>query len=428
MYRISAPGSKPGLERIKELLNALDNPQQNLPAVHIAGTNGKGSTSLIIADIITRAGYRVGRFISPHLHSYRERFTVDGKEIAAENLKRYLDQVEAVIPAIMAKGCEQPTEFEILTAIAFLYFRDENVDLAVLEAGMGGLYDSTNVINPILAVITSIEYDHIAFLGNTIEEIAFNKAGIIKPGIKVVMGAMHMDAQRVISMEAEQQQAEIIAADSIQVERVQPPGLHGQYINLQSRYFKLNNAHFSLLGDYQLGNLATAISSVDILKEHNFKVEAKHILKALTRLKMPGRMEVLQWQPLVIGDVAHNPQGARAVANSLQHLMPGRSRVLLCGFLDDKDIKANLEALGNHTRTAVISRPLGDRANNWRAIARFWKELYPHKDCCEVENITAAVNQGLDLLSVDEYLLITGSFYLLDEARKYFYKINSNLT
>ena len=410
------------------LLNALNNPQQNLAVVHIAGTNGKGSTSLMIADIISQAGYRVGRFISPHLHSYKERFTIDGQEIAVETLKCYLDQVEAAISAILMGGSDRPTEFEILTAVAFLYFRDENVDLAVLEVGMGGLYDSTNVIHPVVAVITSIAYDHTAFLGNTIEEIAINKAGIIKPGIKVVMGAMHEDAQNVIRQQADQQQAEVIPADSVQVNRVQPSDLQGQHIKLKSSFFKLNNAHFSLLGDYQLGNLAAAVSTVEILMEHNFKVEEKHLLEALTHFKMPGRLEVLQWQPLVIGDVAHNPQGAQALASSLQHLMPNRSKVLLCGFLDDKDVKTNLEALGNHTRAAVISRPKGDRANDWREISKIWKQLYPHKKDYEVESITAAVQKGLELLGEDEYLLITGSFYLLDEARQFFRKINSNLT
>lgn len=377
----------------------------------------------MIADTISRAGYRVGRFISPHLHSYRERFTIDGQEIAAEVLKNYLDRVEAAVSAIITAGGDRPTEFEILTAVAFLYFRDESVDLAVLEVGMGGLYDSTNVITPIVAVITSIDYDHTAFLGNTIEEIALNKAGIIKPGIKVVLGQMNQNAQRVIRQNAELQQAELIPADRVKVLRSQSPGLQGQHIKLQSCYFNLNNAQFSLLGDYQLSNLATAISTIEVLMEYNFKVEEKHILEALTNFKMPGRMEILQWQPLVIGDVAHNPQGAQALASSLQQLMPDHSKVMVCGFLDDKDIKSNLEALGDHTRIVIICRPKSDRANNWHEIANIWKQLYPQKKLYEVENITAAVQKGLELLGDNEYLLITGSFYLLDEARQCFAKL-----
>lgn len=398
----------------------MDNPQQDLAAVHIAGTNGKGSTSLFIAEVISQAGYRVGRFTSPHLHSYRERFTINEQEISFEALKRYLDQVEAVIKKRLLQDSEQPTEFEILTAIAFLYFRDEKVDLMVLEVGMGGLFDSTNVIQPVVSVITGIAYDHTAFLGNTIEEIAFNKAGIIKSGVPVVTGIMPEAARQVICQQAFRQNAELVSADSIQMQQNKEPDLNGQSISLKSRYFNIACARFSLLGDYQLNNLACALGAVEVLMEHGFRVEEQHLLNALTAFKMPGRMEVLQEDPLVIGDVAHNPQGAQALADSLAHLLPGRSRILLCGFLDDKDVKLNLEALGNQTRIAVVSRPNSDRASHWQEAARIWRQLNPLQDVFVEENITAAVQKSLALLEPDEYLLITGSFYLLDEARQYF--------
>lgn len=422
MSRISAPGSIPGLERIEQLLTALDNPQQMLAAVHIAGTNGKGSTSLMIADIISQAAYRVGRFISPHLHSYGERFTINGMEIPMTVLKSYLNQVEAVIEK-QTSICDRPTEFEILTAVAFLYFRDEKVDLAVLEVGMGGLYDSTNVIHPLLAVITSIAYDHTAFLGNTIKEIAINKAGIIKPGIQVVMGEMPEDAQKVVYQTAAQQKAEVIPATRVSINPSRPPNLHGQHIKLHSRYFNFDDLTFSLLGDYQLVNLAAAVTAVELLMDQGYKVEEKHLQAALSEFKMPGRLEVLQWHPLVIGDVAHNPQGAEALAQSLQHLLPDRNKVLLCGFLDDKDTKQNLAALGDHTSSAVISRPNSVRAEHWQETTRLWQVLYPQKEVHEVENIKEAVQKGLALVEKDEYLLITGSFYLLDEARLYFKKL-----
>ncbi len=420
MQRISAPGSKPGLERIKAVLNLLGNPEQKLPAVHVAGTNGKGSTSLMIADILSIAGYRVGRFISPHLHSYTERFLIDGQEIAWERFKTYLDQIEDCIPVLLQESIDRPTEFEILTAVAFLYFQDEKVDIAVLEVGMGGIYDSTNVIHPLAAVITSIDFDHTAFLGNTIEEIAMNKAGIIKPDIEVVVGEMSAEARQVICREARRQNAQIILSSSTNVQRLHPPTLQGQAIQLQSRYFNMNECFFSLLGDYQLKNLATAVTTLDILIKHNFKIYEEHVIEALAQFKMPGRMEVLQWQPLVIGDVAHNPQGAQALAQSLKILLPARGRVLLCGMLDDKDIAASLEWLGENTRAAVITRPASDRSSHWQTLAARWQTLYPHKEFYEVENITAAVKKSLELLREDEFLLITGSFYVMDEARRCF--------
>lgn len=417
---MSAPGSKPGLERINKLLEALSNPQQNLAAVHIAGTNGKGSTSLMIADIISQAGCRVGRFISPHLHSYRERFTINGREIKAETLKGFLDRVEAVIQRELSADADRPTEFEILTAVAFLYFKEENVDLMVLEVGMGGLYDSTNVIIPLVSVITSIAYDHTAFLGNTIEEIAFNKAGIIKPGVPVVTGRLPESAQQVVCQEAVRQNAPVIPADSIQVRRIQQPDLLGQILTIESRFFHIDSAQFALLGGYQLSNLASALAVVEILMDLGYIVEEKHLLNALAAFRMPGRMEVLQQNPLVIGDVAHNPQGAQALAASLAGLLPQRSKVLMCGFLDDKDVKMNLLALGDHTRLAVVSRPESDRAVHWQEAARIWKEIYPQQSVFTEENIKAAVQKSLSLLEQDEYLLITGSFYLLDGARKCF--------
>ncbi len=420
MQRISAPGSKLGLERIRALLLVLDSPQLNLPAVHIAGTNGKGSSSLMIADILSIAGYRVGRFTSPHLHSYTERFTVDGQEIAQQDLKLYLDQVEDCIPRLLMEGIDQPTEFEILTAVAFLYFRDEKVDIAVLEVGMGGIYDSTNVINPMVAVITSIDFDHMAFLGNTIEEIAFNKAGIIKPGIEVVLGEMSAEAQKVMYQEAANQNATITLASNVEVRRVQLPDLQGQYIKLQTRYFNLNKVFFSLLGDYQLKNLAAAITTIEILMQHGYKVYEEHLLKALSQFKIAGRLEVIQKQPLVIADLAHNPHGAMALAESLKTLLPDKERVLVCGMVDDKDRLSSLKALGENSRVAVITRPTGDRSTNWRELAELWKQIYPHKKMHEEENISAAVRKGLETMGEDDYLLITGSFYILDEAREYF--------
>jgi len=395
-----------------------------LPVVHVAGTNGKGSTSLMIADIMSAAGYQVGRFSSPHLHSYQERFTVNGQEIREDILLFYLEQVETVISFMEVSDC--PTEFEILTAIAFLYFRDEKVDLAVLEVGMGGRYDSTNVIKPLVAVISSIDYDHMDYLGNTIEEIAYNKAGIIKPGRPVVIGPMEEPAQNVITAQADQLKARVIRFDKVAVSRVQAPTLGGQDINLNSAHFKLHNLRLALLGDYQLSNLACAVAAVEILSEAKFVVKEEHLVSALQKMKLPGRLEILRLNPLVIGDVAHNPQGAKALSSSLQTLLPGKPRVLVCGMLDDKDRAASLELLGAQSKKAVFTRPHGERSQNWRELSVLWRAQFPAKTSCELENITAAVKKGLELLMLDEYLLITGSFYVLEEARNYF--LNSILT
>ena len=415
---MSAPGSKPGLERIRILLEKLDEPQQSIPVVHVAGTNGKGSTSLMIADIISAAGYRVGRFSSPHLHSYEERFTINGEPIDAVKLLQYLERIdEHLIPW---PGPDYPTEFEILTAAAFLYFQAEKVDLAVLEVGLGGLYDSTNVVKPLVSVITGVDYDHMNILGDTIEEIAYNKAGIIKTGTAVVIGAMPEQAEKVITNRAGQLQAPLLKAAGVKIERTKAPDLQGQYIDLASHCFQLRGQRFAMLGEFQLRNLACAISAVEILVEKGFVIKAEHLAYALPKLNLPGRLEVLSMKPLVIGDVAHNPQGAEALSRALEELLPGRKRVLVCGMLDDKDQAASLKCIGPSCSQAVFTRPLGERRRHWHETALRWKTLFADTPCFELESIAAAVEKGLELLAVDEYLLITGSFYILEEARNHF--------
>jgi len=389
--------------------------------VHVAGTNGKGSTSLMIADIISTAGYKVGRFSSPHLHCYEERFTINGREISPARLLSYLQLVEERL--LSWPGSDFPTEFEILTAIAFLYFKDEKVDLAVLEVGMGGLYDSTNVVQPLVSVITGIDYDHMDILGDTIEEIAYNKAGIIKAGVPIIIGPMPAQAEKVIAVYAEKLKAPLVRSANIKVEQFHAPDLRGQVINLTSSYFKLRQQRFTLQGDFQLHNLACAVSAVEILLTEGFAVKAEDLTGTLAKLKLPGRLEVLCTDPLVIGDVAHNPQGAEALSHALQELLPDRKRVLVCGMLDDKDRTAILKYIGPRSNLAVFTRPLGQRSQNWHEIGALWRKQFPEKSCYELESITAAVKKGLEILSGDDYLLITGSFYVLDEARNYFQNI-----
>ena len=415
---MSAPGSKPGLERIRILLKELDEPQQSIPVVHVAGTNGKGSTSLMIADIVSAAGYRVGRFSSPHLHCYEERFTVNGEPIDAVKLLQYLERIDEHLKHW--PGPDYPTEFEILTAAAFLYFQAEKVDLAVLEVGLGGLYDSTNVVQPLVAVITGVDYDHMNILGDTIEEIAYNKAGIIKTGTAVVIGVMPEQAEKVIANRAGQLQAPLRKAAGVKIERVKAPDLQGQMIDVTSNRYQLRGQRFAMLGEFQLRNLACAISAVEILLEKGFVIKAEHLAYALPKLNLPGRLEVLSMKPLVIGDVAHNPQGAEALSRALQELLPGRKRVLVCGMLDDKDQAASLKYIGPSCSRAVFTRPLGERSRHWHETALRWKTLFADTPCFELESIAAAVEKGLELLAVDEYLLITGSFYILEEARNHF--------
>ena len=420
MHQLCLLGSRPGLERIESLLQAMGNPQQNLNYIHIAGTNGKGSTSLIMADILIKAGYRVGRFSSPHLHSYLERFTINGQEIDAESFILILDEIEQHIDVMVKNGEAHPTEFEVLTAIAFQYFRSEGTDIVVLEVGMGGTYDSTNVIIPLVALITGVDYDHTAFLGTTLAEIAANKAGIIKPGVPVIAGTMEDEALDVITRQARYLEASIYPSSQTKITRVGTPTLEGQVLDIEGRCWRMSRVKYSLRGDYQIRNLAAALSAMEVMKANGYRVEEHSIRQSLNSLKMPGRMEVVQNYPLVLIDAAHNPQGTKALADSLDSLLPDRKKILVVGLVNDKERKGTLRALGRNTRTAIVTRPQGSRGGAWQEVQAQWQEIFPDIKALAVENITEAVNKGLSMLSADDYLVITGSFYVLDQARRVF--------
>ncbi len=415
-------GSKPGLERISSLLQIMGNPQQDLRCVHIAGTNGKGSTSLIIANALTKCGYRVGRFNSPHLHSYLERITIDGVQIAAAHFQTILDEVESHVQTMLGLGQEHPTEFEILTAAAFRYFRQQEVDLVVLEVGMGGSYDSTNVITPLVAVITGIDYDHTAFLGNTLAEIAANKAGIIKSRVPVVIGEMGEEALEVVRKTAHQLQSPLFRSREIEIIHSGPTGIDGQVLDIKGPDCSLTGVRFSLPGEYQLRNLATAVQALLVLKKQGLAVGIEAVGASLAELKIPGRLEAVNRSPLVIVDAAHNPQGARALAESLRLLWPGRQKVVVCGLLDDKEREGILKALAENTSAVVITRPEGLRSQGWEQVAQAWQEMFPHIQVETEGCIEQAVAKGISWTKGEEFVVITGSFYVIDRGRRLFIK------
>lgn len=400
----------------------MDNPQEGLKYIHVGGTNGKGSTSLIIANILNKAGYKVGRYTSPHLTSYCERFTVNNEPITPAELKTYLDSIDSNCRKMLAKGLPHPTEFEVLTAVAFQFFRDKGVDIAVMEVGMGGIYDSTNVITPLVSVITSISYDHTFYLGETTKEIAWNKAGIIKSGVPVVAGLMDDKASAVIKAQADSLNSPFISSQVIKVEEVKRDGIKGTVIRFSGALTSSGDIFFSLIGQYQLENLATALAALTCLKETDYKISATAIKDGLSSLTLNGRMQVLNEDPLVIADAAHNEAGAGALGRSLAAVLQGRSKVAVIGIVDDKDARAMLMSLGSNTKAGIITKPEGDRGDNWERVALIWQELYPDITAIVEPDIHQAVSQGLKLLAKDDYLLVTGSFYVLRKACQYKFK------
>lgn len=404
-------GSRPGMERIEALLDIMDNPHRALKSVHVAGTNGKGSTCWIIASILHKAGYRVGSFLSPHISSYRERIRINGEYISPKDMNDYLDRVLAAADQMIASGGEHPTEFEVLTALAFRYFKDQQVDIAVLEVGMGGRYDSTNVVTPLVSVITSIDYDHTAYLGGSLEEIAFNKAGIIKPEVPVVVGELPESARSVIEREAGDKHAALFKSSTVKVLRKGRP-LDG-LVDITLPDTVLGTHPFALLGDYQLANLAAALTAIHVIKNQGWLISPVHIREALADMSFAGRLQVVSRNPLIIADAAHNPHACRALRRSLALLLPDKERVLVLGMLDDKNAALSIEELGPSTRAAVITRPDKERASNWRRLSPLFASLFPGVSVYEEEEPARALDLALGILKENEYMLISGSFYLL---------------
>ncbi len=400
------------------MLKALGNPEKHLKYVHIAGTNGKGSTSIIIGKILAMAGYKVGGFTSPHIYSYVERFTIGDKPISAWELKRYMDEVEQMIKQEFT--ADRPTEFEVLSAIAFKWFKDNGVDIAILEVGMGGIFDSTNVITPQVSVITSIALDHVNFLGNTVAEVAYNKAGIIKDDVPLVIGEIPDEAWQVVEEAIFRHNAPIFKSNYIEILKIKQKGLLGFILDLKMGNTILEDLFFALPGDFQLENLAIALTTVSLLQKEGYRVDEADIREGLGTLRMPGRLEVVSTDPLVIVDVAHNALGAEAISRSLDELLPNRNKILLCGIVDDKDAYSILGHLGENTVSCTITRPEGRRGNNWQRLQAAWQNLFPYKPVIAIEDINDAVDYSLKQLEQGDYLLICGSFYVVAKARRVF--------
>ena len=398
----------------------MGNPQEKISCVHVAGTNGKGSTSMLISAILGCAGFRVGRFTSPHLHSYFERITINGQEIDGKDFNYYLDVIENGVERMLVRGEEHPTEFEVLTAVAFQYFADQEVDIAIMETGLGGRYDSTNVIKPLLSVITSIDYDHTAVLGNTLEEIADNKAGIIKGRVPVLIGQLAEPALQVVQACATDLEAPLYSSSLSQITSGDLQTLTGQTVNIVAPGHCLDEVWFALPGAYQRENLACALTAVTILEEQGWPVNDEHIVTALMNASISGRLEMGCSRPMVLVDAAHNPQAARSLSGSLDDLLPDCKRVLVCGMVNDKDARNTLQYLGKNTRSCIVTRPWGERGSDWYRVHEVWEELFPEIPVQATESIVEAVEQGLKTVQGNDYLLITGSFYVLDQARRYF--------
>lgn len=345
---------KPGLERVTALCEALGNPQDDLKFIHVAGTNGKGSFCAMTASILQAAGYRTGLFTSPYIKMFNERMQVDGVPIADEELA----ELTAFVRPVADGMADKPTEFELITAIAFLYFKRHHCDVVVLETGMGGRLDATNLIcHPLLSVITGIALDHTAFLGDTIAQIAAEKAGIIKENCPVLWGGENAEAEAVIAAAAQEKNAPYQRVDRLPLQ-VHEATLDGTRLS----YGAYRDVTLSLLGLYQPHNVATVLSAIPMLTEQGFAVSTEAVRKGLSSVYWPARFEVLSRQPLVVFDGAHNVQGIAAAVHSIRHYFSTQKVYVLTGVLKDKDYTAIAQQLVSVAQHAFVLTPDNPRA------------------------------------------------------------------
>ncbi|OPX87911.1 MAG: Folylpolyglutamate synthase [Pelotomaculum sp. PtaB.Bin104] len=412
-----------GLERIEELLRRLDTPHRQLKIVHVGGTNGKGSTTAMLANILRFAGYRVGTFTSPHLHVYTERFRINGAEIDRRKLAGLIAGLRPHLEEMVAGGFEHPTEFEVSTAIAFQYFNQEKVDFLVLEVGLGGAVDSTNVVTPLISVITNVAVDHTNYLGETIGEIARVKSGIIKPGIPAVTAAAGEALEIIEAACLDKGSPLTVVGRDITWEQISASPA-GQQFRVRGRRVAYNDLRLSMIGRHQQVNAATAIAAIELLADQGINIDPAAVREGLVATRWPARLELFGGEPLVLIDGAHNYESARSLRQALTEYFPGRGLVLLIGMLDDKERGLVAAELAPAARAAVVTRPDSPRAGHWQGLARevgrYVQEVYL------VEDIKEAFEQALSLAQPGELLCVTGSLYMVGRVRELIIKARGN--
>ena len=355
-------GSNYGLERTYKLLEFLDNPHGKLKIIHVAGTNGKGSTTAMITSMLKEAGYKVGMYTSPFLEEFEERIQINGNNIPKEKLAQLMTKIKYAVDKVIEEGYNHPTEFEIITALMFLYFATEKVDFAVVEVGLGGRLDSTNVITPILSVITSISFDHTNILGNTLEEIAREKAGIIKAGIPTLIYPQEEIVEKVLSEKCEELGAKLYKInkdDAKLVEIIKEDKIYQLVkVKLDDEY----DVKLQLLGEHQILNLAVALKALEIIKDKAAKLSKESIIKALSEVRWNGRLEVMSNEPCVVIDGAHNIQGITQLDKNIKKYFKYDDLYLILGILADKDVDHMVKVITPQAKKVFTVTPNSIRA------------------------------------------------------------------
>jgi dihydrofolate synthase/folylpolyglutamate synthase len=402
-------GIKLGLSNVRMLLGFLGDPQERFGAVHVAGSNGKGSVSSMTASILRSAGHRTGLYTSPHLVNFTERITVDGKEIPEVRLLKLISEVRQLTED--GPFPRPLTFFEITTAMAFLHFAESKVDEAVIEVGMGGRLDATNVIKPRCCVLTPISLEHTGFLGDTIAKIAYEKASIIKEGVPTVSSPQVPQALQIIEWMARCRSSPLKVLGRDFHGECLHRDMDGTMVHLPS----LGNVRLGMLGKYQCQNAAVAAQcALELRRQIEMPIES--IIKGLERVRWPGRLEVVGKEPLTVLDVTHTPEGARTIASELD-MFPGSPRVLVVGMLRDKDAKGVMSALAPHFDQVICTSAVTPRAFSPKEMMDACSGLSSHRHA--VAGVGPAINKARQMTGATGFIMICGSLYTVGEAMQF---------
>lgn len=421
------------LDQVRSLLAKLGEPHRGLPVIHVAGTKGKGSTAAMAGAILTAAGYKTGVFTSPHLHRVEERIALDGRPIASEEFVALVAKVAPAVEAVDREGAltarheDGPTYFDVVTAMALLYFAERKVDVAVLEVGLGGRLDSTNVCHPLVSVVTSISYDHTAVLGDTLTSIAREKAGIIKPGVPIISGVTNPEARHVIHQVAQDNASRLVELGRDFQTAYRPPRPGGSadprgtmdfHYRVPGREYQYLDLQLRLLGDHQAANAALALAALEELRLVGWVIPERAVRLGLAEVAWPARVELLARRPAVIVDGAHNVASVEALIRVLDASFSAARRILVFAASQDKDVRGMLECLLPRFDQVVLTRYSSNpRAMPVTELASLAAELTGrHYSTCE--ETSAAWKTARAMASPEDLICVTGSLFIAAEMRE----------
>jgi len=415
LFSLEKIGIKFGLDNIHSLLQELGNPQQTYPSIHIAGTNGKGSTSQFITSILIASGYRVGTYTSPHLIDFSERIQINATPISKKLIAEGISLIRHCIST--GKITEQqkqflPTYFEVSTALAFWCFAQSGIDIAVVETGMGGRLDATNVLDPLISVITNIALEHQDYLGDTLQEIAAEKAGIIKHGRPLVLGEKDPNLIQYFQHICQQKQAEFYPVTG--KPEIVNENEDGVCFHIRGEDKDYTDLKIKLLGDFQVENAYLAVRVWEVLNRLGWKIPIENMLTGLQSARWPGRMHLLQKNPLVVADGAHNPQGTALLMKNIRRYFDFNRLFLIFGCMRDKDILDIINNLLPYAEQIILTRTKNDRAEQPEKILHLIDPCYKAK-ATVIQDAQQAVGKGLAEAEAEDLILITGSLYVVGD-------------